>query len=360
MVRAFRAIVALVIFLWVASNASVAHSSPPHGSDGQNSPKCTTWGQWERVNKVDLIDGGTTEKAYLCTHADSNGREGIFDVNATCEMNSIVLDVVYTSLFEKNLRFKPGDVFRNRIAVRANVGGKIRMMSTTFNDYGNEAKFILPEKSPPFKGIPGAYGKEDYPEASRAEIVEAREIRMEFILGNGDTPILTFHPQDEVFQDFVSRPGCTDSKINKDANTFSEKSSERAAPNGFLSVVGIPPADEAMPNRMLYLVPTEYWETLLASGFASHDVKDGIGAMRQACQADEKACFNLRAEFRRLAKTYSPIYKTPQSTMRDVPSGEYHLIFLSSGNAGHEPIDVKGAVVKLAPGANVIQFSEIH
>jgi hypothetical protein len=127
---------------------------------------------------------------------------------------------------------------------------------------------------------------------------------------------------------------------------------------GFLEILGIPPPDNEMPSRQLYLVPTEKWDAFRQSDLGSSDGKDTIGFLHRTCQTSLGGdCIQSKQYVLRDAAAKSEVNRLSQATMRSVLAGDYELILWFTGKTVS---DVKGTPIKLKPGANVIQFSAIR
>jgi hypothetical protein len=287
--------------------------------------------KWIKTSSVDQLTDSKTEQLSLISTAVSNGRKGQFQVTITCEGNIPFLEVGYFPDFQNEIGFKYetgrgifGSIV-NQTFVRSNVGGKIDANNFPIQ-YTNVVKSPLDFASP------------------LSRLLSAPLAKLEFTLENGDTPMLALRPQDPTVQDFMNQPAC------KPQQEFAPQTIR--APEGFLTVLGISPPEGRVPRRQLILIRLDRWEKLIAD-----KGQDGSVALRQLCQADISKCNETMRSIVTSASARSGLYRLSQSTMEDVDSGTYQLIYWANGDSSN---DVRTATLSIRPGPNSFRFSSLH
>jgi hypothetical protein len=205
-----------VITAMQAKNALDTPSSDAASSLSAKEPLAqgvTANGVWKVKDESDAMTGTITHELVLKEDVESNGRHGIAEVTTTCDPNSLTFDIVYAAAFDKEMGFvqtQPdptvfmGQVYSHkpRVMLRMRIDNNIRTVASTA-DYQNEAilKFSRKPKDPAESLITmlDSVGITD-------DIDGAKLMRVELPLTNGDRPIVEIHPQDPVFQSFIS--GC--------------------------------------------------------------------------------------------------------------------------------------------------------
>jgi hypothetical protein len=364
--RAFLSI-RVAICLWVAMSPCIAHSSPLDSQVDEAGGITIPWNHWELIKKSDPIDGRSSVTLNLLEHADSNGRRGQFEVTTTCDQKTVSLRVVYISLFEKNMHFKVSDPF-GRIAARMNVDGKLRIAQSNPSEYRNLVVFdLIDAPEDPFLKRTGILGP--YKEAVRQEILDAKEVRMEFVLDNGDTPLLTIHPQDKAFHDFVSQEDCRDPNPPKRTDPSVMAAEERRELEirrgqeweaiqkdhslaAVVTVVG-QPSDTTVSEGWVWLGEDDVQTALLRQGIDVPENEDPLLYARRTCHSSVSEC----KKFFAAGQASNSLNPSGRTKLRGVPPGTYHLMAIALGtHTGY----FEDQVVNIKMGQNEIPFPALH
>jgi hypothetical protein len=172
------------------------------------------FGEWQVYDKKDDITGESHVEGFLRERAESNGREGEFQVTATCSALGLAFKIVYLSSFDKDLGYKMEDgnflLRRPHVVMRLSLDGKSGSAPSTTSNFKNEATLWFQramtdaEKKDLGTAVFGGLLSLTSP-AEPKEVYQAKILRVELPLNNGDLPILSIRPQEQGFPAFASR-----------------------------------------------------------------------------------------------------------------------------------------------------------
>ena len=144
----------------------------------------------------------------------SNGREGDFQVTATCPALGLAFKIVYLSSFDKDLGYKMEDgnflLRRPHVVMRLSLDGNSGTAPSTTSDFKNEATLWFQ------RALTGAEEKNAgmiifggllslTSPAEPEDVFKAKLLKVQLPLNNGDLPILNIRPQEHGFPEFASR-----------------------------------------------------------------------------------------------------------------------------------------------------------
>ena len=170
---------------------------------------------WEVVDKKDGITGATTFYAFANVDVEDNGRVGRVEVKATCDASTLEFQFSYHSspqLELKRIQGRPFGFFGETVVpplvanVRTNMDGHVSQLQVQ-SPYTNAISLRISHlQAEPTRN------RERFamlnPEAkfwAIEPVLQARSIRVELPLANGDAPIVEISPQEPAFRQFASR-----------------------------------------------------------------------------------------------------------------------------------------------------------
>ena len=172
------------------------------------------FGEWEVYAKKDEISGESHIEGFMRDRAESNGREGDFQVTATCPALGLAFKIVYLSSFDKDLGYKMEDgnflLRRPHVVMRLSLDGNSGTAPSTTSDFKNEATLWFQ------RALTGAEEKNAgmiifggllslTSPAEPKDVFKAKLLKVQLPLNNGDLPILNIRPQEHGFPEFASR-----------------------------------------------------------------------------------------------------------------------------------------------------------
>lgn len=229
-----------VIAAMRAKTAKRTEAAPVHRkSEPEPEPQGSQlppFGKWQVYDQKDEIAGESHVEGFLRERAQSNGREGEFQVTATCPSLGLAFKIVYLSSFDKDLGYKMEDgnflLRRPHVVMRLNLDGNPGSAPSTTSDFKNEATLWFQramtdkEKGDLGTAVLGGLLSITSP-AEPKDIYRAKSLKVELPLNNGDRPILNIRPQEAGFPDFVSR--CQAADQVRQRKSDEEKQREDAA-----------------------------------------------------------------------------------------------------------------------------------
>ena len=185
---------------------------------------------WELRETVDQMTDKKGFEATLRSPVGDSGRSGMVNVTATCASEVVRLNIVYKSETDKNLVFQlmqpnPSvafgqiDIPKPRVNIRMRIDDAPVKIVSSETDFSNEVNLFFSEISPgqAMADLGGPQGSHDltplfrlFATAASAgtidQLYNARLIRLELPLSNGETPLLRITPHnDPEFQKFAAR-----------------------------------------------------------------------------------------------------------------------------------------------------------
>jgi hypothetical protein len=175
----------------------------------------------------------------MIAKAESNGREGNFEVTATCSTIGLAFKIIYLSAFDKELGYKMSDgnflLRQPHVIMRLSLDGDAGSAPSTTSNFINEAtlwfqrKMSDEEKKDLFSGVMLGLASLTSP-AEPADVYNAKLLKVELPLNNGDLPILEIRPQDPGFRAFGSRCNAAeDDRVRKEKEEKAQRDAAATA-----------------------------------------------------------------------------------------------------------------------------------
>jgi hypothetical protein len=202
---------------------------------GQTRAPQSSDGQWSIRTATDQMTGQSRLQAAMIANADSNGRQGNFEVTATCTARILAFTITYHSAFDKNLAFQQTqgasmvtlyngigamDTPKPQVNLRARIDdGNVKGLVST-SDYRNQAVVLFTRHA--LRDALSRASRQDVlgdlqemgmalgAAGTTAEAYRANIIRVQLPLANGDAPILVIRPQDPSFRAYASKCAAVD------------------------------------------------------------------------------------------------------------------------------------------------------
>jgi len=177
---------------------------------------------WQVRDQKDGMTGKSSFFGLLDTKVESNDRTGTAEIKATCDASALEFQITYVADFDRSLglrRVQPapirvfGQASRPQpvVNMRVSIDGYLDTMElpsshenvVTFEMHGMQSSYNGKRegRATPMAGILDQSAKHWAVDA----VVQAKLIKFELPLANGDTPIVEIRPQDASFRRFVDR-----------------------------------------------------------------------------------------------------------------------------------------------------------
>lgn len=160
---------------------------------------------WQIRDQKDGMTGASTFFAFLNSKVESNDRTGRAEVTLRCNPSELDFQISYFSDFDRSLglqRIQPGPmrvlgqvtIPQPRVSMRASIDGYLDRLEVP-SSHENAVNFELT----------GGQGRFDLKRWAVGVVLQAKLIKFELPLANGDTPIVEIRPQDASFRRFADR-----------------------------------------------------------------------------------------------------------------------------------------------------------
>ena len=160
---------------------------------------------WQIRDQKDGMTGASTFSAFLDTKVESNERTGKAEVTLSCKPSELDFQIAYFSDSDRSLglqRIQPplmrvlGQVTipQARVSMRASIDGYLDRLEVP-SAHTNAVNFEFT----------GGQGRFDLKRWAVDIVLNAKLIKFELPLANGDTPIVEIRPQDPSFRRFADR-----------------------------------------------------------------------------------------------------------------------------------------------------------
>jgi hypothetical protein len=160
---------------------------------------------WQIRDQRDGMTGASTFFAFLGTKVESNDRTGKAEVTLRCNASELDFQIAYFSDSDRSLglqRIQPGPM---RVLGQVTIPQPRVSMRASIDGYLDRLEVPSPNTNAVNFEFTGGRGRFDLKRWAVDVVLQAKLIKFELPLANGDTPIVEIRPQDASFRRFADR-----------------------------------------------------------------------------------------------------------------------------------------------------------